>query len=468
MRAVVAIFCVLWIVGIALGIFSVLPGLLGVLGVLCILLLHKRQVFCAAVAVLVLGYLYGYAHASIVVRNCPPEMPSSATLTEIRGMYPTYTLSVFTRDDECSILVYAPRGLVLFEGARVTIEGKAENVDDAFHALPGYIKFLHEDGIALVVRNPHITLHTQGTSRVSQMRMSAMQVFERLFPEPDASVFIAMMIGDRGMIPRDITSSFQKSGIIHILSISGFHVSLIASMLLLVFWRLPFRPWLTSLCVGTVLWAYIGAIGAPPAAIRAGMFWTLIIIAYRSRALIALPTIILLTLAALLTYDVTLVRSIGFQLSIAAVLGIGAGVFLFRSIYVSRYLRPLAASLAVSLGATLATLPLTAYYFGTISIIGIIVNIIIVPLVALMMYVALAAVFFTMIIEPLGLAISFGTHVLMRIVLETAHIAAIVPYGSFEDIVFPSWAVGLYYLCFFIAFLVAIRTLRIRFREIWV
>lgn len=468
MRAVVAIFCVLWIVGIALGIFSVLLGLVGVLGVLCVLLLHKRQVFCAAIAVLVLGYIYGYAHASSAIRTCTPAMPSSATLTEIRGMYPTYTLSVFTRDDTCSILVYAPRGLVLFEGARVTIEGKAERSEDAFGALPGYVKFLYEDGIALVVRNPHITVHTQGISRVSQMRKDAMHVFERLFPEPDASVFIAMMIGDRGMIPRDITSSFQKSGIIHILSISGFHVSLIASVLLLVFWRLPFRSWLISLCIGVVLWAYIGAIGAPPAAIRAGMFWTLIMIAYRSRALIALPTTILLTLAALLTYDATLVRSIGFQLSIAAVSGIGVGIFLFRRIYVSRYLRPVVASFAVSLGASLATFPLTAYYFGNISIVGIIVNIIIVPLVALMMYLALVAVFVSMIIEPLGLALSFSTHILMRIVIETAHSAAIVPYGSFENIIFPAWAVGLYYVCFFIAFFVAMRILRIRFREIWI
>ncbi len=426
------------------------------------------QYIVAAAMVLLLGIVLGHSRADIPAPICNPAAPFEATLTEVRGMYATHTLSVFKKDDGCSLLVYAPRGLVLIERARVKIDGKVERVADAFKSLPGYATFLQEDGIALVIRNPHVSVVTQGTSLISRTRLSVMNAFESVFGEPDAGVLIAMMIGDRGMIPREITDSFQKSGITHILSISGFHVSLLAGVLAILLLRLPVPLWAYYGFVGGILWVYIIAIGAPPAAIRAGMFWSFVIIAYRMHALLGLPTIILLTICALLSFDPSLVRSIGFQLSIAAVIGLGVGVFFFRRLHISSPLRPLALSIAVSLGATAATLPLTAYYFGSISLIGILVNIVVIPLVALLMYAALGALAISLVWEPLGMALSFIVHILMQVLLAVASAGASVPYGSFQDLLFPLWAVGAYYACCIVLFCIALWLFRIRFREIWV
>lgn len=472
MRKVTAILCALWVTGIAFGVFSVpLTIIIG----FCIVFswfIYKSsfrpQVIIAGLAVVLLGIALGHTRSSIPAISCDTVMPAQAILTEIRGMYATHTLSVFKREDGCSILVYAPRYLTLIEGAHVHIDGKAEHVAEAFKGIPGYVKFLQEDGINLVVRNPHISILSQGASMVSEARINTMGIFEKVFREPDSSVLIAMMLGDRGMIPRTIADSFQKSGIIHILSISGFHVSLFAGVLALLFLRLPIPLWAYYMCVGAILWAYIIAVGAPPAAIRAGMFWTIVIIAYRMRALVGLPTIILLTLCFVVTDNPVLIRSIGFQLSVAAVTGIGIGVFFFRRIHVSPRLSPIAASLAVSLGATCATLPLTAYYFGTISLIGIFVNIIIVPVVAVLTYVALAALTLYILFEPLGLLLSFVTHILMAFVLAVADVAASIPYGSFQDVVFPLWAVVLYYGFIVGIILTNMKLFHIRFREIWV
>src|SRR3989344_2651162 len=426
------------------------------------------QYFVAAVMVLLLGIVLGHSRADIPALVCDTATPMPATLTEIRGMYATHTLSVFKKDDGCSLLVYAPRGLELIDGARVLIDGKVERVADAFTGLPGYVKFLQEDGVMLVARNPQITVEKQGVSKISQARRISMGAFTKLFGEPDAGILIAMMVGDRGMIPREITDSFQKSGITHILSISGFHVSLLAGVLVLMLWKLPLPAWVQYAVVGSMLWTYIVAIGAPPAAIRAGMFWTLVVVAYRMRALVGLPTIILLTLCAILSFNPALVRSIGFQLSIAAVGGLGVGIFFFRRLHISSPLRPLALCLSVSFGATGATLPLTAHYFGNVSLIGILVNIIVIPLVALLMYVALGALVVVLIWKPLGMALSFLVHVLMQLLLTVASAGASIPYGSFQNLIFPLWAVGAYYICCGALFIIALRVFRIRFREIWV
>lgn len=472
MRSIVAILCVGWIIGIAFGVFSLAPIFIALCIGVCVLCMYKAsypvQALAAVATVSLLGAVYGRATSDTPHLRCDAKAPLHATLTQIRGVYATHTLSVFKRDDDCSILVYTPRYPVLIEGAHVSIDGKVEYVADAFRGLPGYAKFLQEDGIDLVIRNPQLTLEVQGTSIFSNARLHAMSVFGKLFGEPDASILVAMMIGDRGMIPRPITDSFQKSGVIHILSISGFHVSLLAGVLALALWRLPVPSWLHYCIVGGILWTYIIAIGAPPAAIRAGLFWTLIIVAYRVRALVGLPTIIILTLCIVLTYSPLLAGSISFQLSVASVAGIGVGVLFLRRIRVHSKFRSIYVGLAVSLGATCATLPLTAYYFGNISIIGIVVNIIVVPLVAILMYVALCTLLLYMVFQPLGLAVSLISHVLMKTLLFVTAAGANVPYGSFQHLVFPLWAVGVYYVSVSVLLFFAMRMLHIRFREIWV
>ncbi len=472
MRSIVAILCVVWIIGIAFGVFSLAPILVALLVGFCVLCMHRAsysvQVLIAVATVALLGVVYGRTTSNIPHLHCDFQTPFQATLTQVRGVYARYTLSVFTRDDDCSILVYDPRYPVLIEGARVSIGGKNEYVGDAFRDFPGYAKFLQEDDIDLVIRNPQITLETQGASVFSNARFHAMSVFGKLFGEPDASILIAMMIGDRGMIPRSVKDSFQRSGITHILSISGFHVSLLAGVLALILWRLPVPSWIHYGIVGGILWTYIVAIGAPPAAIRAGLFWTLIIIAYRVRALVGLPTSIILTLCFVLTSNPLLASSISFQLSVASVAGIGVGVLFLRRIWVHSRFHAIGIGLAVSLGATCATLPLTAYYFGDISIIGVFVNIIVVPLVAILMYVALCTLLLYMIFPPLGFAISLVSHVLMKALLLVAAAGASVPYGSFQHIVFPLWAVGVYYAVVGAMLFFAMRMLHIRFREIWV
>lgn len=472
MRAAIALIWAFWIIGVTAGglygdwalpiLFSLVAALIGVW------FRFSIPVWMASIGVCLLGASLGISYAKPVAMHCEPGAQTVATLTEIRGMYATHTLSVFMRDDGCSLLVYAPRTPVLIEGARVRIEGEMQSVDEAFAGLPGYRKFLHDEGITLTVRMPVLTLEQQGISRFSQMRLAVMGLFGKVFAEPDAGILVAMMVGDRGMIPRDITTSFQQSGITHILSISGFHVSLIAGVLMLVLLRLPFPSWLQYCVVLTVLWMYIIAIGLQGAAVRAGVFWTLLMVAYRAHALMGLSTVIILTVACLFAVDPLLARSIGFQLSVMAVAGIGIAAVMSRRLHVSPTLRPFVASLIVSLGATVTTLPLTAYYFGSFSLIGIVVNIIAIPLVALMMYCALVALALYVIFQPVGLAVSYVVHVCMTALIGISRNASAIPYGSFQELSFPLWAVSVYYVVLTCAVIVYMRWYRISLREIWV
>ncbi len=96
---------------------------------------------------------------------------------------------------------------------------------------------------------------------------------------PEAAVVRGMVLGDRSLIPEDLELAFQRSGITHVLAISGQHVAILAA--LIYFALRGFYVPLTACVPATLvlIWLYILIAGAPPSAIRAGLVATLVLLA---------------------------------------------------------------------------------------------------------------------------------------------------------------------------------------------
>ena len=138
----------------------------------------------------------------------------------------------------------------------------------------------------------------------------------------EAAVVRGMVLGDRSLIPEELEVAFQRSGVTHVLAISGQHVAILAAV---VFFgpRLAAVPPHARAGVTVLLtWLYILVAGAPPSAIRAGVVATFVLAA-KPLGRQASPLHVMTTmLAAVLAYNPLLVYSTGFQLSVAAVFGI--------------------------------------------------------------------------------------------------------------------------------------------------
>ena len=95
----------------------------------------------------------------------------------------------------------------------------------------------------------------------------------------EAAVVRGMVLGDRSLIPQNLEAAFQRSGITHVLAISGQHVAILAALIYFalrtmavpLIYRIP-----TTLLL---IWLYILIAGAPPSAIRAGLVASLVFIA---------------------------------------------------------------------------------------------------------------------------------------------------------------------------------------------
>jgi competence protein ComEC len=206
-------------------------------------------------------------------------------------------------------------------------------------------------------------------------------------PPREAALARGFVLGDDEEIDAATKEDFRRSGLSHLLAVSGQNVTLLAllAMPLLGALGIPLRERL--LWVLALILVYIPVAGAGPSIQRAGVMGALGVLATlagrRGSRLYALGVAAAVTLAI----DPGVAAEIGWQLSFAAVLGILLLASPLQSGISARlgngpWRRALADGLAMTVAATLATAPLIAFHFETLSTTTLAANVLALPAVA--------------------------------------------------------------------------------------
>jgi competence protein ComEC len=95
----------------------------------------------------------------------------------------------------------------------------------------------------------------------------------------EAAVVRGMVLGDRSLIPEELEDAFQRSGVTHVLAISGQHVAILAAVVFFALRLVAVPPHTRAGITVLLTWLYIVAAGAPPSAIRAGVVATFVLAA---------------------------------------------------------------------------------------------------------------------------------------------------------------------------------------------
>ncbi len=247
----------------------------------------------------------------------------------------------------------------------------------------------------------------------------------------DAPLARALLIADtRGLAPA-MRERYAAAGLVHMLSISGLHVGIIAAAVLLVV-RAARAPPRVALGASVVLTAvYVAVIGAPPAALRAAAM----LAASGASRWLGRPTspwAALAVGAAFPLADPRIAADVGYQLSVVGMMAlIVAGRADRRWIRgrVAGWRRVVVVALATSSCATLFTAPLVAWRFGQVSLVGPLSNLAAAPLMA----VAQPALFLSLLLAPLpGVArfVAGAVHPVLAAFDGVATVAASVPLAS--------------------------------------
>jgi competence protein ComEC len=187
----------------------------------------------------------------------------------------------------------------------------------------------------------------------------------------------ALVIARRAELDADLRERYTRSGLAHLLSISGLHVAFFAAWLGVVLARLRLgaRPRFVASTV--VMLAYVWLLGFPAPATRSAAMLGLLDIAKLRQRVVAPRGLVAFAALLVMLADPSAMQSIGAWLSVAAVAAvIWAGRATERSPKLVRLFAPAAA-------ATLLTAPITAYAFGTVAPIGVLANLVAIPLAGL-------------------------------------------------------------------------------------
>jgi competence protein ComEC len=261
-------------------------------------------------------------------------------------------------------------------------------------------------------------------------------------PPPEGAVLQALVVGEEGAIDPPLREAFTRAGVVHVLSISGLHITLVAGIAWLA------ARWLLARSERLLLHADVALLAAlaslPPVALYAALAGlgiatlraAVMVAAVVAAAVLARRVDVLrtLTLAALLLALAApgAPLDIGFQLSFVSVLGIVAGTrrVLGRTRQASAWRQRLAAGALASPCALVATAPLTAWHFHQVSLAAVVANPLTVPIFgSVVVVLGLAGA----VLEPVSTPAATAAFVLAGLVLRPG-VALVRAFAA------PAWA----------------------------
>jgi competence protein ComEC len=281
---------------------------------------------------------------------------------------------------------------------------------------------------------------------IQSVREKILLSLQQVMSHGDAAAIFAMLFGGYEGIRPELLSAFTVTGIVHILSVSGSHISLLAGTT--AWFCSLFRvPRLLSACFVTgVIVIYSIFAGAVPPVIRAAIMGILAFFALALGREQDARRILTIVAGGLLLYAPGLLYDISFQLSFAATAGL---------IYIAPMLRQkfsflpeaLAGNLSITIGAQLSVLPILAWYFNVVSLSSLLANFLVVPILEYIIILGLAAVCVGMALPFLQPLLFVSCSLALGLVYELTRGIAKIPGGQ---IYLPSiglYGIAFYYVC---------------------
>jgi competence protein ComEC len=214
-------------------------------------------------------------------------------------------------------------------------------------------------------------------------RAALARPLELLIPAPESALLIGIVLGDRTGVPIDLSRAFAASGTTHLLAISGFNMTLVATAIALVL-RGRVGPVARALSSVFAIVAYSLLVGLSPSVLRAALMAAVASCGIVSGRRAATANALCVAVTAMLVADPAAVDDLGLQLSALAT----AGLVLWQAPLSERLAvlpSPLRDGLATTIAATAPTLPVIAGAFGRLSLISPLANLVCVPSFPLLM-----------------------------------------------------------------------------------
>ena len=260
-----------------------------------------------------------------------------------------------------------------------------------------------------------------------------------VLPEPHGALLAAILVGKRSSLPGDLRNDFLASGLIHVVAISGFNITLVAlAVRRMAGWLIGRYSVLLAMLA---LPLYAALAGGEPSVVRATLMGELILLAWLlGRDTDALVTLAVAALAIVLV-DPSALADVGFQLSFAGTLGLvviapGLSEWLTARTHLPRLA---AEPLAVTATASLMVTPIIAHTFERLQLAAVPANLLALAAPVWIMATGAPVAVWAAVGWPFGEVLAWAAWVPLEYLIQAARLAAALPGAS---IPIPGFSLG--------------------------
>ncbi|ABR49198.1 ComEC/Rec2-related protein [Alkaliphilus metalliredigens QYMF] len=341
---------------------------------------------------------------------------------------------------------------------------KVKNTLDG-ESLQGYDFYLKGRGYQSIIEtngNQTMKLQSQDWNlrqTSDKMKKSVEYYFDDLLAEKNSRLIKSIIFGNQGYLSREELDLFSKAGTAHIIAVSGLHVGLFVLLIQETLRILGMGRNQTLLITAIIILFYGYLVNFPVSIIRASSMYYLYLLAYFLRRRYDSINMLCLVAVILLIINPLQLFSISFQLSFVATLSI---LLLYKPICdrLGSLPKKVKQLMAITLAAQIGTIPIIAYHFQQVSVVSLLTNIAIVPILAPLLIVALCGFAISFISFGLSQLIAYSVNGLLSYIFWIMEGANQIPFSSLSTGAIDIFVILCYYLI-----LTAIR-LNLRRKEI--
>ena len=267
-------------------------------------------------------------------------------------------------------------------------------------------------------------------------RSDLKSIIDSTFSADTAGFAKALLLGDTSDINYETNTALKVSGIRHVIAVSGLHISIAFGLLYLLAGK---KKVLTAMIGIPAVIVFAAIAGFTPSVTRACIMQILMMLALLFEREYDPATALSFAALVMMIANPMVVASVSFQLSVGCMIGIFLFAdkiysWLINSAYFGRgkgkLSRWICGSISITLSTMVTTTPLTAYYFGTVSLIGIATNLLTLWLVAAVFYGIIITCILGCIWLPLAQLLAFVLGWCIRFIVASASVMAAVPMGA--------------------------------------
>lgn len=354
----------------------------------------------------------------------------------------TFVVSVITEDNRKHNILVLTKPYVKYDyGDRVSVYGRLEKIKN-FSSDFDYVAYLAKDEIYYQFLNPQINLISKGEGSYLQEKLFAfknsfLDKINLVIREPESSLLGGIILGAKSSLDKDLTEEFRRVGLIHIVALSGYNVTVVADNLMRMVWFLPLTIRLAVGSLVIILFALMT--GGGSTVVRASVMVLLAMLARATGRIYLVGFALLIAGTMMVLYNPKiLVFDISFQLSFLAT----AGLIFFTPI-LEKYFKfipekfGLRGLLVATLSAQLAVWPFILYKMGSFSVVSIPANLLVGPVIPAVMFFGFITGLAGFFNYYLSLVFSYVAYLILFYIITVTEFFSSFSFASIETSSFP-------------------------------